>query len=1036
MNIAALFIRRPVATTLVMVAILLFGIMGYRALPVSDLPNVDFPTIQVRASLAGADPETMASSVATPLEKQFSTIAGIDSMTSASNLGSSTIVLTFNLERDIDAAAQDVQAAISQTMPKLPKDIVTPSLRKVDPAADPVLYLALTSETLPLSTLSEYGETLLSQRISMVQGVAQVLVYGSQKYAVRVQVDPRRLASKGIGLDEVTAAIEKSNVSLPTGTLWGPEKTLTLKASGQLTKVADFQALVVAYRGGAPVHLGELGEVTDSVQEDKTANWYYSNGKGTRSIVLAIQRQPGTNTVKVVQDVKDIMDGLKQQIPAAVDMEVLYDRSLTIQASVDDVQSTLLLTFGLVVLVIFIFLRNVPATLIPSLALPMSVVGTFAVMYACGYNLDNLSLMALTLSLGFVVDDAIVMLENIVRHIEMGKKPMQAALDGAQEIGFTILSMTVSLAAVFVPLMFMGGIIGRLFREFSVTIVSAILISGFVSLTLTPMMCSRMLKPHGEVRHGRLFNLSERMFARVLRWYETSLAWFVRHRKTAVVFSLLLMAGTVHLFSLVPKGLFPVEDTGRINISTEGAEGISFEAMVRHQQALAAVVATEPNTAAFMSAAGAGGSSASSNQGRFFMRLKPREERQQSAEQIVAGLRPKLAQIPGIRAFPQVPPLIRMPGASSKSLYQYTLQGQDLEELYKVAPQLEAKLKELPGLLDVTSDLQLKNPELDIDIDREHAAALGLSAEQIENTLYYAYGARQVSTIYTPTNQYWVILQLLPEYQSNPKALDLLYLHSANGGLVPLTSTVTTKKSLGPLAVNHSGQLPAVTLAFNTESGFSLGDAVAAVEKVAQGILPPTISGSFAGTAQAFKSSQAGLLALLVLAILVIYIVLGILYESFVHPLTILSGLPFAGFGALLTLYLFKAELSVYSYVGLIMLIGVVKKNAIMMIDFALEAERKEGKAPLEAILEACSIRFRPIMMTTMAALMGTLPIAIGMGAGAESRRPLGLAVVGGLLFSQIITLYVTPVFYTYFDGLQRLMRKGIGTMTGGSRPT
>ncbi|OGR07072.1 MAG: acriflavine resistance protein B, partial [Deltaproteobacteria bacterium RIFOXYD12_FULL_50_9] len=855
MNIAALFIRRPVATSLVMVAILLFGIMGYRALPVSDLPNVDFPTIQVRASLAGAAPETMASAVATPLEKQFSTIAGIDSMTSSSNLGASTIVLTFNLERDIDAAAQDVQAAISQTMPKLPKDIVTPALRKVDPSADPVLYLALTSETLPLSALSEYGETLLAQGISMVQGVAQVMVYGSQKYAVRVQVDPRRLASKGIGLDEVAAAIEKGNVSLPTGTLWGPEKTLTLKASGQLTKVADFQALVVAYRGGAPVHLGELGEVIDSVQEDKTANWFYSNGKGTRSIVLAIQRQPGTNTVKVVQDVKDIINGLKQQIPAAVNLEVLYDRSLTIQDSVNDVQFTLLLTFGLVVLVIFIFLRNVPATLIPSLALPMSVVGTFAVMYAFGYNLDNLSLMALTLSLGFVVDDAIVMLENIVRHIEMGKKPMQAALDGAQEIGFTILSMTVSLSVVFIPLMFMGGIIGRLFREFSVTIVSAILISGFVSLTLTPMMCSRMLKPHSMVRHGWLFNLSERMFAAILRWYEISLAWFVRQRKTAVVISLLLMAGTVHLFSLVPKGLFPVEDTGRINISTEGAEGISFEAMVRHQQALAAVVATEPNTASFMSAAGAGGSSASSNQGRFFMRLKPREERQLSAEQIIDGLRPKLAQIPGIRAFPQVPPLIRLPGASSKSLYQYTLQGQDLQELYQVAPQLEAKIKEIPGLLDVTSDLQLKNPELNIDIDREHAAALGLSADQIENSLYFAYGARQVSTIYPPTNQYWVILQLLPEYQANPKALDLLYLHSSNGGLVPLTSIVTTKKSLGPLAVNHSGQLPAVTLAFNTESGFSLGDAVAAVEKAAQGILPPTISGSFAGTAQAFKAS-------------------------------------------------------------------------------------------------------------------------------------------------------------------------------------
>jgi len=1029
-NIAALFIRRPVATTLLMVAILLFGVMGYRALPVSDLPNVDFPTIQVRASLAGADPETMASAVATPLEKQFSTIAGIDTMTSASNLGASTIVLSFNLDRDIDAAAQDVQAAIAQTMPSLPKDIVTPSLQKVNPAADPVLYLALTSETLPLSTLSEYGETLLAQQISMVQGVAQVLVYGSQKYAVRVKIDPRRLAAKGIGLDEVATAIEKNNVSLPTGTLWGTEKAITLKASGQLSQVAEFEALVVAYRGGAAVHLSDVGEVTNSVQNDKTANWFYSNGKGTRSIVLAIQRQPGTNTVQVVNEVKEIMNTLKGQLPGAVNLEVLYDRSLTIQNSVNDVQGTLLLTFGLVVLVIFVFLRNVPATLIPSLALPMSVVGTFAVMSLLGYSLDNLSLMALTLSIGFVVDDAIVMLENIVRHIEMGKGPVQAALDGAEEIGFTILSMTISLAAVFLPLMFMGGIIGRLFREFSVTIVSAILISGLVSLTLTPMMCSRMLKPQGQVRHGGLFNLSERIFERVLGWYERSLAWFVRQRMTAVVFSLLLMAGTIYLFALVPKGLFPVEDTGRISIGTEGLEGISFEAMVRHQQALAAVVAEEPNAEAFMSAAGAGGRSESGNQGRFFLRLKPRDQRQESASEIIDRLRPKLAQIPGIRAYPQVPPLIRMPGASSKSLYQYTLQGQDLQELYQVAPILEAKLKEIPGLQEVTSDLQLKNPQLNIDIDREHAAALGLSADLIENSLYYAYGARQVSTIYTPTNQYWVILQLLPEYQANPKALDLLYLHPSGtkGELVPLSAVTSTHRSLGPMAINHAGQSPAVTLAFNTESHISLGDAVAKVEGAAREVLPATISGSFAGTAQAFKASQSGLLALIVLAILVIYIVLGILYESFVHPLTILSGLPFAGFGALLTLLLFKAELSVYSYVGLIMLIGVVKKNAIMMIDFALEAERQEGKPPLEAILEACRIRFRPIMMTTMAALMGTLPIALGMGAGAESRRPLGLAVVGGLLFSQIITLYVTPVFYTLFDQLQRFVSH---TLTG-----
>ena len=1050
-----------------MAAIALFGMVAYRSLPVSDLPNVDFPTLLVTAQLPGASPETMGASVATPLENQFSMIAGLQSMTSVNSLGSTQITLEFDLNRSLDGAAVDVQAAITQAARLLPQGMPTPpTFTKVNPADQPILYLVITSTTVPPWTLDEYAETRIAQRVSMVSGVAQVQVLGSQKYAVHAQLDPHALAARQIGINEVENALRNWNVNTPTGSIIGPHKAFTLQATGQLMNAAEYQDMIVTYRNGAPVRLRELGNIIDGVEDQRTASWFYTHDTKQRAITLGIQRQPGTNTIAVADAVKNLMPQFQTELPTSVHMDVLYDRSDTIRESYRDVQFTMLLTLALVIMVIFVFLRNVWATVIPSLALPFSIIGTFAIMYMLGYSLDNLSMMALILSVGFVVDDAIVMLENIYRHVEMGEDPLTASLVGSREIGFTIVSMTLSLAAVFIPVLFMGGVLGRLFREFSVTICVAILISGVVSVTLTPMLCSRFLKrPHHEHGESAFARGSEAAFQWLLRGYDRTLQVVLRHRGLTMGAFAIVLLSTGVLFVIVPKGFIPDQDTDQIAVTTEAAQGTSYDKLVEYQDQIAQIVRQDPNVEGLVSTVG--GTAASTlggpNLGQLVVHLKPRSDRKELANEIITKLRPRLADIAGMEVYLQNPPTVRIGGQVSKSLYQFTMQSPNRQELYAATRKLQKALGAVDGLEDLTSDLEVESPQVDVEIDRDKAAALGVNANQIENAFYDAHGPRWVSTIYAPVNEYKVLLELAPEYQADPSALSLLYFKatgsntggggastggiggaiaagagssaalgaasSAAGTVVPLDTLAHTATVIGPQTVNHQGQLPAVTISFGLAPGASLGSVLTRVGEIAARTLPDTVSGQFQGAAKAFQSSLGNLAVLLVIAIMVVYIVLGILYESYIHPLTILSGLPSAGLGALVTLIVFRMDLNIYAFVGMIMLIGIVEKNAIMQIDFALEAERS-GMTPEKAIYQGCLIRFRPIMMTTMAALLGAVPIALGYGAGGEARQPLGLVVVGGLLFSQLVTLYLTPVFYTYMAQLQSWLKSRQNTPT------
>ncbi|MEW5914196.1 MAG: efflux RND transporter permease subunit [Thermodesulfobacteriota bacterium] len=1013
MQFTETFIRRPVMTTLVMISLLLFGVIGYILLPTSDLPPVDYPTIQVRAYLPGANPETMASAVATPLEKQFSDIQGLTFMNSTNFQGNTNINLQFDLSRNVDAAAQDVQAAIAATV--LPSAMPNqPTYRKVNAAQQPVLYLVMSSDFLPMTEVTYYAETFLSRRISTVQGVSQVIVYGEKLYAARVQLDPKALATRGIGIGQVAAAVSAANQNQAAGLVEDEHQALTLEPQGQLMRAKLFNPVIVSYQAGGPVRIADLGRAIDGVEWKRGGAWW----KGKPSIILAIKRQPGANTVQVVESILHLLPTARQQIPPAVDLEVMYDQSITIKESVSDVKFTLMLAVALVVLVVFLFLKNLSATVITSLAVPLSLIATFAVMYACKFNLDTISLMALTLAVGFVVDDAIVMLENIFRHLEMGKTRLQAALDGAREIGFTIISMTLSLAVVFLPVVFMSGMVGRILNEFAVTITMAILVSGLVSLTLTPMLASRFLRETKGDAGGDPLNEGGRLWRGLMAVYNTMLRWCLHHRLITIIISLVLLLGTVQLFRVIPKGFIPSEDQDYLIAFTLASEGISFKAMERHTNALAAIMAGDPAVEGVMPVVGVTYFGAMNNS-VLIIKLKNRDKRTASADQVMNRLRPQLFSVPGIMCFLQNPPAIQLSVQQTNAPYQFTLQSAETEVLYKVSQQLLAKLQGLPQIRDVNSDLMINSPQLSIVMDRDRASTLGITAADIEDYLYSAFADRQISYIYASSDTYKVILELLPQYQRQATDLSSLYLATKAGKMVPLTEVASLERVLGPLQVNHVGQLPAVTISFNISPGVSLGTATDAVRRTAAEILPPTVNGSFRGQAEEFEKSMTSLYLLLALALAVIYLLLGVLYESFIHPITVLAGLPSAALGALLTLWLFGQEMNLYAMVGIIMLIGIVKKNAIMMIDFALEAERSKGLSTAESIYQGALIRCRPIMMTSVAAFAGILPIAIGVGAGGGARQGLGLAVCGGLVVSQLVTLLITPVIYTYLDQLQ-----------------